>query len=262
MCRGVQRAATGLPGAGHLCDTDGSRYFWCLLASSAVSTTTDGRSARWDAHRQQRRVELVEAALHAIREHGASVGMDEIATSASTSKTVFYRHFTDRSGLYRAVAERVDELILRDVGRVVGQSLRETDLAELDEDPRSLIAAAVRAYLHLVERDPEVYRFIVSAPIVVAERAGNAAEVAADTTGRMALQIGDLIAQGLVARGSDPAPARVWGLSLVGMVRAAADAWLAGEVGEISADELTEQLTDLAWHGAKTAWSPAHRSRA
>ena len=35
-----------------------------------------------------------------------------------------------------------------------------------------------------------------------------------------------------------------------------------GEVGEISADELTEQLTDLAWHGAKTAWSPAHRSRA
>lgn len=222
-----------------------------------MSTTTDGRSARWEAHRQKRRKELVESTLHAIRTHGASIGMDEIASFAGTSKTVFYRHFTDRSGLYRAVAERVDELILRDVGKVVGQRLRGTDgLSSLDEDPRSLVAAAVGAYLHLVERDPEVYRFIVSAPLVGAERAGNAAQAAADVTGRMARQMGELIAHALVDRGNDPAPARVWGLSLVGMVRAAADAWLDGQLGDVDRDALTVQLTELAWGGARIAWNP------
>ena len=221
-----------------------------------MSTTTDGRSARWEAHRRSRRRELVESALHSIRTHGATVGMDEIATTAGTSKTVFYRHFSDRAGLYRAVAERVDELILRDVGKVVGQSLRDTDLTELDEEPRQLIAAAIEAYLALVERDPEVYRFIVSAPLVVADRTGNAAKVAADTTTKIARQMGDLIAAALVARGSDPAPAKVWGLSLVGMVRAAADAWLDGQLGDLGRPALTEQLTDLAWAGARTAWRP------
>lgn len=181
--------------------------------------------------------------------------MDEIAADAGTSKTVFYRHFADRSGLYRAVAERVDDLILRDVGAILGQRPSDRDdLAAIDEDPRSLIAAAIDAYLHLVERDPELYRFIVSAPIVGSERAGNPAQAAADATGRMALQMGDLIAAALVDRGSDPAPARVWGLALVGMVRAAAEAWLTGQAGEVDRGQLAQQLTDLAWHGVSPAW--------
>lgn len=227
----------------------------CLLRSRIVSTTTDGRSARWEGHRQQRRKELVESAIRAIRERGAGVGMDDIAAAAGTSKTVFYRHFTDRHGLYRAVAERVDELILRDVGKVLGRSLKTNGLSDLDEDPRSLIAAAIGAYLHLVERDPELYRFIVAAPIVGAEKVGGAAQAAAEETGRMARQMGDLIGDALVARGSDPAPARLWGLSLVGMVRAAADAWLSGLAGDLDREALTDQLTQLAWGGVKVAWS-------
>ncbi len=224
-----------------------------------MSTTTDGRSARWEAHRLQRRRELVESAIRTIRARGATVGMDEIATAAGTSKTVFYRHFADRQGLYRAVVERVDELIVRDVGKVLGQSLRSTPLTALDEDPRSLIAAAIGAYLQLVERDPELYRFIVSAPIVGGDRVESSAEAVADATGRIALQMGELIARALVAQGSDPSPAQVWGLSLVGMVRAAADAWLAGQLGDRDRDELTQHLTELAWGGARVAWtrSPA-----
>ena len=53
---------------------------------------------------------LVESAIRTIRSRGAAVGMDELASDAGTSKTVFYRHFTDRRGLYQAVAARVDEL--------------------------------------------------------------------------------------------------------------------------------------------------------
>ena len=173
-----------------------------------------------------------------------------------SSKTVFYRHFTDRRGLYQAVAARVDELILRDIGKVLGRRTGGfgSGLDALDVDPRSVIHAAIDAYLQLVERDPEVYRFIVSAPIVGTSTGGNAAEVAASATGRMAGQISDLVAAALVERGNDPAPAMLWGQSMVGLVRAGADAWLAGTAGEVSREEVTAQLTDLAWSGLKIAW--------
>lgn len=223
-----------------------------------MSTTTDGRSARWEEHRQERRKELVESAMRTIRSQGAGAGMDDIAAGAGTSKTVFYRHFTDRHGLYLAVAQRVDELILREVGEVLGQTLTaatETDLAAVDGEPRRVIAAAIGGYLALVEQDPELYRFIVAAPIVGTERSGGAAEVAADATGRIAAQMGELIAEALVARGHDPAPAKVWGTALVGMVRAGADAWLAGTLGALAREQLTEQLSDLAWRGVSPAWS-------
>lgn len=238
----------------HLYDTDGSRYLQYLLPSVIVSTTTDGRSARWEAHRQERRKTLVESAIRTIRTRGASVGMDEIASEAGTSKTVFYRHFSDRHGLYQAVADRVDELILRDIGTVLGATAESDGLGTLDLDPGSVIRAAIDAYLQLVERDPELYRFIVSAPIVGAEKSGNAAQAVASATGKMAGQISDLIAGALVDRGNDPAPARLWGQSLVGLVRAGADAWLAGLAGDFTREELSEQLSNLAWSGIKIAW--------
>lgn len=221
-----------------------------------MSDTTDGRSARWEVHRQERRKALVESAIRTIRSRGATVGMDELAADAGTSKTVFYRHFTDRRGLYQAVAARVDELILRDIGKVLGRRTGGfgSGLDALDVDPRSVIHAAIDAYLQLVERDPKVYRFIVSAPIVGTSTGGNAAEVAASATGRMAGQISDLVAAALVERGNDPAPAMLWGQSMVGLVRAGADAWLAGTAGEVSREEVTAQLTDLAWSGLKIAW--------
>ena len=75
----------------------------------------DGRASRWEEHRRQRRVELVDHTVRAIRQHGAGVGLDDIAAQAGTSKTVIYRHFEDRTGLYRAVAQRVEGQI---VGRV------------------------------------------------------------------------------------------------------------------------------------------------
>src|SRR5699024_19388 len=98
------------------------------------------------------------------------------------------------------------------------------------------------------------YRFIVSAPIVGTERTGNAAEAVASATGKIASQISGLISAALVDRGNDPAPASLWGQSIVGLVRAGADAWLAGLAGDFTREELTEQLTDLAWSGMTIAW--------
>jgi AcrR family transcriptional regulator len=233
--------------------------------------TPDGRSARWDEHRQARRAELVEATLGAIRTHGAAVGMDEVAAAAGTSKTVFYRHFTDRAGLWTAVAERVDGTIVRGLTRAADGPAdgppAEADRAEPTTPgraglPRSRVRAVIAAYLHLVETDPEVYRFIVTAPLVPPGERPNG-DVAAGLTDRIARHVADLVGSGLRAgaEGASSAP-RLWGVAVVGMVRATADAWLAagGAAGGQSSDELADDLTTLVWDGlGSLAGAPSHR---
>jgi AcrR family transcriptional regulator len=222
----------------------------------ATETAPDGRRSRWDGHRLARREELVDATLRAIRTHGAAVGMDEVATSAGTSKTVFYRHFTDRAGLYTAVAERVDDTIIRELSRAAdgpastGEPATAGDAAPVGA--RDVVRAVIAAYLRLVEEDPEVYRFIVNAPILPpGERPSG--DVAAGMTDRIASHVTELVGAGLAVddEGSADAFPRLWGVALVGMVRATADAWLAegGSAGGPSSDELADHLTALVWDG-------------
>lgn len=205
----------------------------------ATDTTPDGRSSRWDEHRLARREELLEATLRAIRAHGAGVGMDEVAATARTSKTVFYRHFTDRAGLYTAVAERVDATIIRGLTRAADEPA--------PDGARAVIRGVIAAYLRLVEDDPEVYRFIVNAPIVPPGDRPHG-DVAAGMTDRIAAHVADLVAGGL---GGGATAHHRWGVALVGMVRATADDWLAagGAAGGPSSDELADELTALAWDG-------------
>lgn len=236
----------------------------------------DRRRSRWDEHRLVRRAELVEATLLAIRTHGAGVGMDEVAATARTSKTVFYRHFTDRAGLYTAVAERVDATIIRDLTRAAADPASEDSASDGSRDGgsrdggRAVIRGVIAAYLHLVEDDPHVYRFIVNAPIVPAGERPEG-DVAAGMTGRIATHVAELVAGGLAggagrsagSAGSaeqsgsalDARACQLWGVALVGMVRAVADSWMAegGARSGPSSDELADQLTALVWDGLRTA---------
>lgn len=213
---------------------------------SPSAPAPDGRSARWDEHRLARRRELVEATVRAVREYGAGVGMDEVAATAGTSKTVLYRHFADRAGLYAAVADRVDGTIVRGISRAAD--------AEGGADaraPHAVIRAVIAAYLHLVEDDPEVYRFIVNAPMVPpGERPDG--DVTAGMTGRIAEHVTGIIGAGLGSPVAKPT-AHLWGVALVGMVRAAADAWLAdgGADSGRTADDLADDLTTLVWDGLR-----------
>ncbi|MEO7269907.1 MAG: TetR family transcriptional regulator [Knoellia sp.] len=228
-----------------------------VAVGDVTDVAVDGRNSRWDQHRAKRRTELVEATLRAIRSRGAGVGMDDIAAMAGTSKTVYYRHFTDRAGLYSAVAERVNALILRDITRAVGDINALTGQAGGPaSSPRDLLAAAVDAYLALVEHDPEVYRFIVAAPLVPPSERTETIDLASTVSQAMALQIGNLIAAALATAGRSTEPAATWGQAVVGMVRAAGDEWLrtgAADSGT-SRETLKEHLTELIWGGLSSAW--------
>lgn len=158
---------------------------------------------------------LVEDTLRAIRAHGAGVGMDEIAARAGTSKTVIYRHFGDRAGLYAAVVEKVHDYIHADLraalalGAAGGLATLAHDLAD--------------AYLSLVERDPEIYRFVMNPPatsLADVDPLGGLPEVISD-------HVAEAVSAHLEARGRDTACAATWGHGLVGFVRAVADRWMA-----------------------------------
>jgi AcrR family transcriptional regulator len=183
-----------------------------------MTSRVDGRDSRWAQHRTQRRRELVDAALRAIRKHGPSVGMDEIASEAGTSKTVVYRHFGDRTGLYVAVVESVDQRILDSLGAaMVG-----TD----PDDATALVGAMVDAYLGLVEKDPEIYRFVVTRPLVEGPVTG---DPLAEITDRIGAQVARALRSYLLRHGQDASCAETWGRGLVGFVRAAADHWLTSD---------------------------------
>ena len=176
----------------------------------------------------------MQAALTAVSRHGAGVGMEEIAAEAGTSKTVVYRHFTDRSDLHVAVCARVAEQLLP----------RLRGAMQSNDHPRQMTAAAIDTYLAFLEADPEVYRFVMSRP------AGSTAgadpiDTLSDLVGAQAAA---LMAVALEQADRDPAAAEAWGHGLVGLVRSAADWWLRSGRTMLRT-ELTAHLTDLAWAG-------------
>jgi AcrR family transcriptional regulator len=199
----------------------------------ANETKADGRSARWNAHRQTRRAELVRAAMAAVEQHGASVGMDQIAAVAGTSKAVFYRHFTDKADLYRAVGQQMAQVFSDQLsGRMSGAP-----------DVRAMVAGGIDTYLETLEKTPELYRFVVRNPVL--EQAGGAGAV--DYTSVIAGRIDQTIA---LAAGPDRdlVLRRPWGTAIVGLMKSAGDWWL-DNPGVLSRAELTESLTGLLWNG-------------
>ncbi len=192
-----------------------------------MESTLDGRAKRWTQHNKQRKRELVEATLRAIRKHGHTLGMDEIAAEASTSKTVIYRHFGDRNGLYEAVVESVQTFIIGNVTAALTSALT----------PAALVRELADAYLILVEADGEIYRFVVNRP------AGSADPVLG-VTNHIGDDLSASFAAWLTANGRDPSPASTWGHGIVGFLWAVADRWIVTDLRRPRA-EVVSFITEL-----------------
>jgi AcrR family transcriptional regulator len=190
--------------------------------------TTTGPAQQRSA---ERRAELLDAAARVIKAHGSEVSMAAIAAAAGITKPILYRHFGDKGGLFRALAERqTDELLsgIREAIRTPGT-------------PRERTEAAIDAYLAAIEKRPAVYRFVVGR--AVAEEPSVAGEVA----GFMQRLAGELA----VVLGEDlqltRARAQVWAHAIVGMVREAGDWWLDGK--PIARTQLVNELVELLFGG-------------
>lgn len=181
--------------------------------------------------RAERRTQLLDAAVAAIRERGAGVSMEQLAAKGGVTKPILYRHFGDRDGLARAIGDRFAEVLL------------ERLVAAMDApSPQELLWGTIDAYLSFLEDDPELYAFLTSPTAGRASVEGANAIIDA-VARRIAITIGDqLREQGLDAGGAEP-----YAFGIVGMVHQAGDWWLQHQT--MSREALTTYLATLLWQG-------------
>lgn len=181
------------------------------------------------AARSARREALITAADQVVQRDGAAASMGSIAAEAGITKPILYRHFGDKSGLYAALAERHTDRLLEQLT----QALRSEGTA------RQRVERTVDTYLASIEREPQVYRFLVqsveAAPVQGQVRTfvrRLAEQLAAGIALELGLPPGDL-------------RATTWAVGIVGMVQAAGQWWL--DTAPCPRAELTRQLTELLW---------------
>lgn len=204
------------------------------MQDTAPAGRPDGRSSRWDAHRAARREDLINATIAGIAAHGPTVGMDQIAALANTSKPVVYRYFADKTDLYRAVSTRLVERVL---ARILA-------VAERNPPPRALIHASIDAYLELLEDSPGLYRFVAAHPLIDTPD-GSVRSFSTVVAELLSAQLAAQLREGEL----DPAYARPWGDGIVGFITATSMWWLDHREA-MNRQQLTSYLGALLWGGA------------
>lgn len=190
----------------------------------------DGRSTRWDDHREARRAELVAAAISAIDTHGPAASIAQIAESAGVSKPVLYRYFADKDDLYRAVgqwgAERVIELLVPALVDGTSRSLRDRVYAGCD------------AYLEFLDEHPQVFLLLVEHR--------NSDDPLADGKAQIATTIAKLMGDTLRRLNIDSAGAEPWAHGLIGMGLSVGEWYLRRDI--MSRSATSTYLASFIWH--------------
>lgn len=198
-----------------------------------MSTETDGRSSRWDAHREERRAELIAAAVRAIDEQGPEVNMADIAGAAGVSKPVLYRYFADKDELHAAVGQwGADEVLAGVVPALL-----------VDAPVRTRIEAAVDAYLRVIEEHPQVFFLLVRHR---ASGDGAAGDPLADGKARIAATLSRFLSETMRGLGVDPGGAEPWAQGIVGLGLATGEWWL--EKRTMPRAAISGYLSAFVWH--------------
>jgi AcrR family transcriptional regulator len=192
------------------------------------ATDTNGR----DDRRAERRGQLLDAAVDAIREIGPGVTMEQLAKAGGVTKPILYRHFGDRDGLIEAIAKRFSTDLLVSV----------TTPLSADSDARDLLRSTVDSYVGFIERDPNLYRFMVQHPPERIEGATMSSLV-----DLIARQVAQVAGERLRAAGRDSGAAVPWAYGIVGLVHQAGNWWVDDQT--MSRDTLVNYLVSLLWDG-------------
>ncbi|HJV98719.1 MAG TPA: TetR/AcrR family transcriptional regulator [Arthrobacter sp.] len=182
-----------------------------------AGASADGRSARWQSHREERRRELIKSARRAVHVLGSDASMEEIASAAGTSKSVFYRYFGDKAGLQQAVGE----VVLSQMQRRIREA------AQNAQTPREGLLAMVSAYLQMAETSPNVYTFVTRQSAGEPDTAQGSTAISG-ALGHFFDSIGEMIATPMRAHLGDGKEAVIgyWPTAAIGLVRNAGEQWL------------------------------------
>lgn len=181
--------------------------------------------------REDRRAELLEAAINGIRKHGPSASMEALAAEAGITKPILYRHFGDRAGLVNSIAERFADSLQSEL-----QSALELP------DPSQLLTSTIDAFVTYIEREPEVYRYLIR------NSGGTDSSVdLADVLDQISNNVAFVIGEQLRAAGRDSGGAEAIAHGVVAFVYAAGDWWV--DRRTMSRAQLVTYLADFLTHG-------------
>ncbi|QUR66226.1 TetR/AcrR family transcriptional regulator [Mycobacterium spongiae] len=196
----------------------------------AVTAKTDGRKRRWHQHKVERRNELVDGTIVAIRRHGRYLSMDEIAAEIGVSKTVLYRYFVDKNDLTTAVMMRFTQTtLIPNMAAALSSTL----------DGYDLTREIIRVYVETVAAEPEPYRF------VMANSSASKSKVIADSERIIARMIAVMLRRRMHEAGMDTGGVEPWAYLIVGGVQLATHSWMSDP--RMTKDELIDYLTMLSW---------------
>lgn len=169
-----------------------------------MTSSPDGRAARWAGQRERRRRAFVDAALVAIDEHGADVTTELIAEAAGVARTQVYKHFADATDLHNAIAERAVELITAELA----------PLWDLSGTPMQMVDSAVGSHIRFLSERNNLYRYL------------NVRDAIADVKTTIGRHLTLLLEHYLALFGIDTRTAETVAFAVVGMVDSSTARWL------------------------------------
>lgn len=192
----------------------------------------DGRATRWTGHQQRRRAEFVEAALVAIKRHGADVSTEQIAAEAGVARTRLYRHFAGAHELNEAIAARAETMILEALAPVWDAS----------SSPRAIIRTAVSTHLGWLTENHQLYLYLVRHSVATA----TGENVVNDVKRLISDLLVRLLDEFVESLGLDVRVTEPLSFGLVGFVDAAAGRWV-GDPDGLSLEEMVDLLSGWIW---------------
>lgn len=196
------------------------------------TSAADGRATRWTGQQQRRRAEFVEAALVAIRRHGADVSTEQIAAEAGVARTRLYRHFAGAHDLNQAIAARAEGMLLEALAPVWDTSV----------SPQEIIRTAVSAHLGWMVENHQLYLYLVHRSVT-----STSGDTIVNDVKRLISQLLiRLLDEYVDSLGLDVRATRPLSYGLVGFVDAAASQW-ASDPNGLDQEEIVDLLAGWIW---------------
>ncbi len=182
----------------------------------------------------ERRQQLLDVALEEFSKRGFhQTSMNDVAEAAGVTKPVLYQHFGSKRELFLELLREVGDRLRDAVGKATAEAA----------GPRQQVENGMRAYFHWVDQ----------------HRAGFEILFAGDTrrdreflseASKVEREIADTVAQLIIVEGLDPERQRLLGFAIVGLAETACRHWLSARL-DLTADELADQISELAWAGLR-----------
>lgn len=207
--------------------------------TSKPAPTSDGRDERWAAHREERRAQILDAAIAVIERtpEGEEIHVRQIAQEAGLGRAVLYRHFADKADLDREVQRRILQMLMDTL----------VPEFELSGTIDQIIRRIVSAYVSWADAHPALHR-IGAAESQDSDRL--------DDVMQTTKQIGDLIAM-LVTSGANLLEVELTDedrqildplvFGIVGQAVGTVRFWLAREARVPSVEVLAAHLARSVW---------------